>query len=234
MAPGARRGETVNILVVEDEVLLAGTIRDLLVSRGFRADTVHDGEAGVQYARLGVYDLVILDVMLPGLDGRQVARQLRREKCGVPILMLTARGELADRVEGLEAGADYYLTKPFDSRELLACVNALLRRQGGQVDELRLGNTVLDLQAGVLACGGEQVRLSAREFGVMRQLMQAGERNVSKEFLLERVWGFESNAVENHVEVYVGFLRKKLRSIGSDLRIEAVRRLGYHLEVDGP
>lgn len=220
-----------NILIIEDEVLLASSIKDLLESRGFRADAVCDGETGAAYAELDVYDLVILDVMLPGLDGCQVARRLREQKRGVPILMLTARSEIAHRVEGLEAGADYYLTKPFDSRELIACVNALLRRQGGQVDELRRGNTALDLLAGTLTCGERQVRLSAREFGVMRQLMQAGERHVSKAALLERVWGFESNAVENHVEVYVGFLRKKLRSIGSDVRIEAVRGLGYHVEV---
>lgn len=221
------------ILIVEDEKLLAESVRDLLTARGFEAETAYDGAAGAAYGELGVYDLIILDVMLPEMDGRQVARHLREKRCGTPILMLTARSGVEDRVEGLEAGADYYLAKPFDSRELLACVNALLRRQGGQVDELRWGDAVLDLAAGMLACGEKQVRLSAREFGVMRQLMQAGARHVSKEALLEKVWGFESNAVENHVEVYVGFLRKKLRSIGSHVRIEAVRRLGYHLEVDG-
>lgn len=220
------------ILIVEDDRLLAASLADLLRTRGFETETVYDGESGAAYGELGVYDLVILDVMLPKLDGRQVARQLRSRRCGTPILMLTARSAVADRVEGLEAGADYYLTKPFDARELTACVNALLRRQGSQVDELRWGNTALDLAAGTLVCAGRQVRLSAREFGVMRQLMGAGERNVSKELLLERVWGFDSNAVENHVEVYVGFLRKKLRSIGSNVRIEAVRRLGYHLEVE--
>ncbi len=221
------------ILIIEDEKLLAQSIRDLLTARGYEAEAVYDGETGAAYGELGVYDLIILDVMLPGLDGRQVARRVREKRCGTPILMLTARSAVEDRVEGLNAGADYYLTKPFDARELMACVNALLRRQGGQVDELTAGNTVLDLAAGTLVCGGEQVRLSAKEFGVMRQLMQARERHVSKEALLEKVWGFESNAVENHVEVYVGFLRKKLRSIGSNVRIEAVRRLGYHLEVDG-
>lgn len=220
------------ILIVEDDRLLAASLADLLRTRGFETETVYDGESGAAYGELGVYDLVILDVMLPKLDGRQVARQLRSRRCGTPILMLTARSAVADRVEGLEAGADYYLAKPFDARELTACVNALLRRQGSQVDELRWGNTALDLAAGTLVCAGRQVRLSAREFGVMRQLMGAGERNVSKELLLERVWGFDSNAVENHVEVYVGFLRKKLRSIGSNVRIEAVRRLGYHLEVE--
>lgn len=221
------------ILIIEDEKRLADSLCELLEAKGFQAEAVYDGETGAAYASLGVYDLIILDVMLPGLDGRQVARRLRESRCGTPILMLTARSGLEDRIEGLDAGADYYLTKPFDSRELLACVNALLRRQGGQVDELCRGNTALDLGAGVLRCGEAQVRLSAKEFDVMRHLMQAGGRHVSKEVLLERVWGFDSNAVENHVEVYVGFLRKKLRSIGSNVRIEAVRRLGYHLEVDG-
>ena len=221
------------ILIVEDEKLLADSLRDLLEARGFETEVVCDGESGAAYAELGVYDRVILDVMLPKLDGWQAARQIRARRCGVPILMLTARSGILDRVEGLNAGADYYLSKPFDTRELLACVNALLRRQGKQVDELCYGNTSLDLSAGTLSCEGGRVQLSAKEFGVMRQLMQARERLVSKEALLERVWGYDSNAVENHVEVYAGFLRKKLRSIGSNLRIEAVRRLGYHLEVDG-
>ena len=219
------------ILIVEDDRLLAASLADLLRTRGFETESVYDGESGAAYGELGVYDLVILDVMLPKLDGRQVARQLRARRCGTPILMLTARSAVADRVDGLEAGADYYLTKPFDARELIACVNALLRRQGGQVDELVCGNTALDLASGMLVCGENRVRLSAREFDVMRYLLQNQGQNVSKELLLERVWGFDSNAVENHVEVYVGFLRKKLRSIGSDVRIEAVRRLGYHLEV---
>ena len=146
--------------------------------------------------------------------------------------MLTARSDVADRIEGLDAGADYYLPKPFDTRELLACVNALLRRQGEQVEEIAFGNTMLDLAACTLQCGEHMVRLSAREFEVMRLLMQTQGRNLPKETLLARVWGYDSNAVENHVEVYVGFLRKKLRSIGSNIQIKAVRRLGYHLEVE--
>ena len=194
-------------------------------------ETAYDGETGKQYAELGVYDLLILDVMMPKLDGFQLARQVRANRCATPILMLTAKSELEDRIEGLNAGADYYLTKPFDMRELMACINALLRRQGGQVDELTFGNTALDLSSGMLVCGNESVRLSAREFDVMRFLLQSGRNNLSKEVLLAKVWGFDSNAVENHVEVYVGFLRKKLAAIGSNVRIEAVRRLGYHLEV---
>ena len=221
-----------NILVIEDEKLLAQSIRAVLEQKGFTVETVYDGETGAEYARLGIYDLVILDVMLPGMDGFQVAQTLRSGRCATPILMLTARSGIDDRIQGLNAGADYYLTKPFDTRELLACVGALLRRQGGQVDELTFGNTALDLGSSQLVCGEKAVRLSAREFDVMRLLMQSGERILSKEIILARVWGYESNAVENHVEVYVGFLRKKLRAIGSDVRISAIRRLGYHLEVE--
>lgn len=218
------------ILIVEDEKLLAESLRTLLTAKGFQVETVFDGETGAEYAQLGIYDLLILDVMMPGLNGLQVARQVRSKRCNVPILMLTAKSDISDRIEGLNAGADYYLTKPFDSRELLACINALLRRQSGQVDVLRFGNTELDLSTSLLRCGDRSVRLSAREFDVMRALLQGGERITSKETLLARVWGYESNAVDNHVEVYIAFLRRKLTSIGSDISIETQRRMGYYLE----
>lgn len=220
------------ILIIEDEKLLADSVQALLERKGFQVEVAYDGETGEEYAELGIYDLLILDVMMPKMDGYEVARQVRAKRCNTPILMLTAKSGLEDRIQGLNAGADYYLTKPFDTRELLACINALLRRQGGQVDELVFGNTALDLSSGMLVCGENSVRLSAKEFDVMRFLLQAKERNVSKEVLLARVWGYDSNAVENHVEVYVGFLRKKLQSIGSNVRIAAIRRLGYHLEVE--
>ena len=218
------------ILIIEDETLLADSLKELMIQKGYEADTAYDGITGEEYAELGIYDLVILDVMLPGMDGYEVAKRLRMKHLGTPILMLTARSELEDRVEGLNSGADYYLTKPFDTRELIACVHALLRRQGSQVDELFFGNTSLDLSSAVLSSGEKEIRLSAREFEVMKLLLQYGEKNVTKEFILEKVWGYDSEAVENHVEVYIGFLRKKLKSIGSDIRIEAIRRLGYHLE----
>ena len=131
----------------------------------------------------------------------------------------------------MNAGADYYLTKPFDTRELLACINALLRRQGSQVDNLVYGNTELDLSTCMLRCGDKQVRLTAKEFDVLRQLLRNGEKLIPKETLLSRVWGYETNAVENHVEVYMAFLRKKLRSIGSNVNIASVRRMGYHLDM---
>ena len=220
------------ILLIEDERLLADSLKTLLTAKGFQVETVYDGETGAEYAQLGVYDLLILDVMIPGLNGLQVARQVRSKRCNVPILMLTAKSDITDRIDGLNAGADYYLTKPFDTRELLACINALLRRQGSQVDVMKFGNTELDLSTSVLHCGDRSVRLSAREFDVMRTLLQGGQRITSKESLLARVWGYESNAVDNHVEVYIAFLRRKLNSIGSDVHIETQRRMGYYLECD--
>lgn len=220
------------ILIIEDEKLLADSLKILLERKGFEVECAYDGQTGEEYAELGIYDLLILDVMMPGMDGYQVARCVRARRCSTPILMLTAKSQLEDRIKGLDAGADYYLTKPFDSRELLACINALLRRQGGQVDEMCFGNTRLDLSTCILSCGNKKIRLSDREFDVMRFLLQSKEKNIAKETLLVRIWGYESNATENHVEVYVGFLRKKLKSIGSNIRIAAIRRQGYHLEAE--
>ena len=222
------------ILVIEDEKMLADSIRALLEKKGFQVETVYDGETGAEYAELGIYDLLILDVMMPKMDGLEVARQVRRNRCNTPILMLTARSDVQDRIDGLNAGADYYLTKPFDSGELLASINALLRRQAGQVNEMVYGNTTLDLSTGMLLCDGRTLRLSAKEFDVMRLLLQSGPRNISKAAILSRIWGLESNAVENHVEVYVAILRKKLSSIGSSIRIVSLRGFGYHLEVSEP
>ena len=220
------------ILIIEDEKLLAESLKTLLEGKGFSVEVALDGITGAEYAELGVYDLLILDVMMPGLNGYEVARKVRSQRVSTPILMLTARSSVEDRIEGLNAGADDYLSKPFDTRELLACIHTLLRRQGKQVDELRFGNTALDLATSTLLCGEKSVRLSAREFDVMRFLLQSRDRILPKEMILARVWGYDSNAVENHGEVYVGFLRKKLKSIGSNVRIEAIRRLGYHLEVE--
>lgn len=219
------------ILVIEDERLLADSVARLLRGKGFFVEVAYDGESGWEYAELGIYDLLIMDVMMPKLNGLELAKRIRRHRIGVPILMLTAKGSTEDRIQGLNAGADYYLPKPFDSRELLACVNALIRRQGQQVDVMEFGNTILDLSAEIVSCGEKSLRLSAKEFDVLRLLMQAGKGNIPKETILARVWGYDSNAVENHVEVYIGFLRKKLKSIGSNIRIIAVRRVGYHLEV---
>lgn len=218
------------VLVIEDEQLLSESLCELLRQHGFATEAARDGPSGLEFALTGVYDLIVLDVMLPGLDGFEIARRLRAKRVGTPILMLTARSGLDDRVEGLDAGADYYLPKPFEVRELLACVNAILRRQGAQVDELSFSGTSLDLASAELVCGGRSVHLSAREFELARCLFSAGGRIVGKETLLVKVWGWESDAVDNNVEVYVGFLRKKLAAIGSGVKIKSQRSLGYHLE----
>ena len=220
------------ILIIEDEILLADSLKTLLAKKGFEVECVYNGLDGVAFAETGIYDLLILDVMMPGMNGHEVVKRVRSKRLGTPILMMTAKSEVEDEIEGLNAGADYYLTKPFDSRKLLACINALLRRQGPQINELTVGNTTLNLSNSVLSCGQMNVRLSSKEFDVMRYLMSSQGQILPKEMILCRVWGFNSNAVENHVEVYVGLLRKKLKHIGSNVRIEAVRRLGYIMEVD--
>lgn len=221
----------IKIMVVDDDSNICELLRLYLEKEGFRTVIMPDGEKALAAFDSEKPDLILLDVMMPKLDGYEVARQVRLNRCNTPILMLTARSGVADRIAGLNAGADYYLTKPFDSGELLASINALLRRQAGQVNEMAFGNTALDLATSILMCDGKNLRLSAKEFDVMRLLLQAGKRNLSKSAILSHVWGLESNAVENHVEVYVALLRKKLSAIGSDVKIVSIRGLGYHLEV---
>lgn len=221
------------VLIVEDEIRLAQTLRDLLEMERYTVDISHDGENGLDNALSGIYDIVILDVMLPKLDGFSVLRRLRQNKQTVPVLMLTARSELADRVEGLDCGADYYLTKPFEPKELLACIRALTRRQ----PELRLSNTLafgdlqLDLDAVTLSCGEKSVRLSRREFDMMELFMRNKQSVLTKEHLLLKLWGYESNAEDNNVEVYISFLRKKLDYLRSSVRIKTIRMVGYCLEL---
>lgn len=218
------------ILIAEAEQALAKKIQLLLQEHKFLADAVLDGISALEYIELGIYDLLIIEKELPDLGGEQLVKRIREKRCGIPILMIGANVSSEERADGLNSGADYYMTRPCDPDEFLACVHALLRRLGTQVDERSFGDTSLNLSSGMLICGENCVRLSAREFDIMRLLMQTPEQNLSKEHILAHVWGYDSNAVENHVEVYVGFLRKKLNAIGSGIRIVAIRRLGYHLE----
>lgn len=219
------------ILIVEDEMLLTESLQILLEKEGFEVECVYNGEDAVNYGETGIYDLILLDVMLPKRNGYEVTRELREKHCGTPILMFAAKSELEDEISGLNAGADYYLTKPFDNRKLLACMNALLRRQGTQVNVLTVGDTSLNLSNSTLSCGDNKIRLSSKEFDVMRYLMSSPGQILSKEQILCKVWGFNSNAVENHVEVYVGLLRKKLKHIDSHAQILSIRCLGYTMEV---
>ena len=223
------------ILVVEDEKRLAGTLADLLHRQGYTVDVSNDGVSGLDNALSGIYDLVVLDVMLPGMDGFELLRRLRGEGKTTPVLMLTARSGVADRVQGLDCGADYYLTKPFEPEELLACVRTLLRRSGGQVQEstaLSWGDLSLERGTFTLSCGGREVRLSRREYDLMELLLRNGSQVVTKEQLLVKVWGYDSQAEDNNVEVYISFLRRKLTHLQSRVRIKTLRLVGYCLEVE--
>ena len=221
------------VLIVEDEVRLASTLQDLLDMNGYTADVCHDGESGLDNALSGIYDVVLLDVMLPKIDGFTVLRNLRSAGSSVPVLMLTARSELGDRVEGLDCGADYYLTKPFEPKELLACIRALTRRQPElrSSDAVEFGDLKLDKNAFTLSCGDRQLRLSRKEFDMMELLMRNRDMVLTKETLLLKIWGYESDAEDNNVEVYVSFLRKKLDHLHSKVKIKTIRMVGYCLEL---
>ena len=221
------------VLIIEDEVRLASTLQDLLDMNGYTADVCHDGESGLDNALSGIYDVVLLDVMLPKMDGFTVLRNLRSAGNAVPVLMLTARSELSDRVEGLDCGADYYLTKPFEPKELLACIRALTRRQPElrSSDTVEFGDLKLDKSAFTLSCGNRQLRLSRKEFDMMELLMRNRDMVLTKETLLLKIWGYESDAEDNNVEVYVSFLRKKLDHLRSKVTIKTIRMVGYCLEV---
>ena len=221
------------VLIIEDEVRLASTLQDLLDMNGYTADVCHDGESGLDNALSGIYDVVLLDVMLPKMDGFTVLRNLRAAGNAVPVLMLTARSELSDRVEGLDCGADYYLTKPFEPKELLACIRALTRRQPElrSSDAVEFGDLKLDKSAFTLSCGDRSLRLSRKEFDMMELLMRNRDMVLTKETLLLKIWGYESDAEDNNVEVYVSFLRKKLDHLHSRVKIKTIRMVGYCLEL---
>lgn len=220
------------VLVVEDEVRLAATLQDLLELNGYTVDVCHDGEAGLDNALTSIYDVILLDVMLPKLDGFTVLRRLRAEGSTTPVLMLTARSELTDRVNGLDSGADYYLTKPFEPKELLACVRMLTRRQPEQrvSNVLEYGDLRLEPDTFELACGERSVRLSRKEFDMMELLLRSREMVLTKESLIVKLWGYESDAEDNNVEVYISFLRKKLEHLRSRVKIRTIRMVGYRLE----
>lgn len=221
------------ILIVEDEVRLAATLGDLMEMSGYTADICHDGEAGLDNALTDIYDVIILDVMLPKLNGFDVVKRLRSEGNHTPVLMLTAKSDVSDKVTGLDCGADYYLTKPFEPKELTACVRALARRQPElREDGVRqAGDLKLEQATFLLSCGERSVRLSRKEYDMMELLMLNQRMVVSKEKLLVKVWGYESDAEDNNVEVYVSFLRKKLEHLRSQVKIKTIRMVGYCLEL---
>lgn len=219
------------VLIVEDEVRLAETLRDLLELRGYTADVSYDGEQGLDNALSGIYDVVILDVMLPKRNGFEVVKAIRQAGNATPVLLLTAKSEVGDKVQGLDCGADYYLTKPFEPKELLACIRALARRQPElrETGTLSCGDLTLEQTTFTLSCGKRSVRLSRKEFDLMEMLLLNQKLVLTKEKLLLKVWGYESDAEDNNVEVYISFLRKKLEHIGSTVKIKTIRMVGYCL-----
>lgn len=219
------------ILIVEDERRLAEALGAIMEEQKYSADVVFNGQDGLDYALSGQYDVIVLDVMLPKMNGFEVAHELRRQNVRTPVLMLTARDELSSKVTGLDSGADDYMTKPFAPEELLARVRALSRRQGDvQLDEAKFADLRLNLSSCDLLCGGKSVHLGFKEFEVMRLLMSAPRAVVPKEELLTRVWGADSDAEDNNVEAYISFLRKKLFYLGSHTSINTLRKVGYRLE----
>lgn len=220
------------ILVVEDEVRLAEALAQIMRESKYAVDVVNDGESGFDYAMSGIYDVIILDVMLPRMNGFDIVQQMRREKNHTPVILLTARDAVNDKVTGLDCGADDYLTKPFAADELLARIRALSRRQGEVVaSELTYSDVKLNLSTFILECRYKSVRLGLKEFEVMRMLMVNPASVIPKEDILLKVWGTETDAEDNNVEAYVSFLRKKLFYLGSEVNIATVRKVGYYLDV---
>ena len=219
------------VLVVEDEARLAATLKDLLELDGYTVDVCHDGESGLDEALSDIYDVCVLDVMLPKLDGFTVLQRLREAKSGLPVLLLTARSEVTDRVRGLDSGADYYLTKPFEPKELLACLRALTRRQPElrETGVMEYGDLKLEKNGFLLHCGERSLRLSKKEYDLMELLLLNRDVVLTKENILLKIWGYESGD-ENSVEVYISFLRRKLSHLRSGVRIRTIRMAGYCLE----
>ncbi len=221
------------VLIVEDEKRLADALSQIMKEQHYIVDAVYDGEDGLAYAMSVQYDVIVLDVMLPGRNGFDMVRALRANKVATPVLLLTARDELTDKVTGLDCGADDYMTKPFVPEELLARIRALARRQGDVVlEEQKYHDLTLCISTRTLSCGQKSVRLGFKEFEVMHLLMANTGIILPKEELITRVWGAESNAEDNNVEAYISFLRKKLYFLSSQVQINTVRKVGYRLDID--
>lgn len=220
------------ILVVEDEEAIAEALAHILTKNKYLVDTCYDGESGYDNAISGIYDIILLDIMLPGMNGLEILREIRKNGIKCPVMMLTAKDEISDKVKGLDSGADDYLTKPFAMEELLARVRSLSRRTENVMSDntVRFSDVSLNLQTYELACQGNSLNLGLKEFSIMEYLLNNPNKVISKEMMIEKIWGYDSDAEYNNVEVYISFLRKKLRHIHSAAQIKTVRGVGYRLE----
>ncbi len=219
------------ILLVDDERQLTDALSVLLKQNNYSVDCAYDGEEGLDLALSDIYDVIVLDIMMPKLNGIEVLKRLRQNNVSSPVLMLSAKSELDDKILGLNLGADDYMTKPFSTKELLARIKALLRRKSVFTgDSLTFGDITLDRDTIKLICGAHSITLGKKEFQILEMLMLNKGKSVDKEKLIEKIWGYDSEAEYNNIEVYISFIRKKLAAIGSVSEIKAIRGLGYTLE----
>ncbi len=219
------------ILIVDDEKQLVSALAAIMKKNGIDCDCAYDGEEAFEYARTGLYDVIVLDWMLPLLDGTEVLKLLRESNVSVPVIMLTAKSEIQDKIHGLDSGADDYLTKPFNSDELIARVRALSRRKGDYVGKtITFKDLSLDCESHVLSRGGRSVVLGSKEFSILEMLLKYPGRVFSKETIIDKIWGYDSEAEYNNVEVYISFLRKKLTALGSEVVLKSIRNTGYRAE----
>ena len=222
------------ILIVEDEKRLADALCQILTEQKYMTDVVFDGADGYEYAKSGIYDCIILDVMLPGMTGLDMVSLLRRDRISTPVLMLTARDTVSDKVRGLDDGSDDYMTKPFSPQELLARIRVLSRRKGEVVlDEMRYADVIFNQSSAEISCTKTQknIRLNYKEAEMLKLFLAKPEVILSKEELITKIWGYDSDAGDNNVEAYISFLRKKLNYIGSETEIVSIKKLEYKLEV---
>lgn len=221
------------ILLIEDEFNLADALSASLKKENYIVDITYDGKSGLQEAFTNIYDVIILDIMLPNMNGFEVLRNLRKKNIHTPVLILTAKSELDDKVYGLESGADDYLTKPFQTKELIARVRAISRRKGEiEKDEVIFCDLELDIKKCEIRSKGtmEKIKLGAKEFQLLKYLLDNKNQIVTREQIVEKIWGFNNDAEYNNVEVYISFLRKKINFIEANVKIKAVRGVGYTLE----
>ncbi|MBQ3826067.1 MAG: response regulator transcription factor [Spirochaetaceae bacterium] len=221
------------ILLVEDEVRLSQALVEIFQKNKFGVDAVYTGTDGLEYAQSGVYDVIILDIMLPGMDGISVLKKLRTERNQVPVMLLSAKDDVSDKVKGLDMGADDYVTKPFEMEEVLARIRALARRRGDvKEDSVTVGDLVLNVKNCELqsATSGESVKLSLKEFQIIDLLFQNPHQIITKERIIEKIWGSDSDAEYNNVEVYISFLRKKMSALKVTTEIRTARGIGYSIE----
>ncbi len=221
------------ILIIEDEYSLADAIKESLEKEHLDVTIVTNGQDGEDEALTGLYDLILLDIMLPKKNGFEILGTIKQERIKTPVIILTAKGELEDKLNGLENGADDYITKPFHMKELIARVKIILKRKANidDTNTLSYGDLTLDLGEGKIKCNDKEVSINGKELNLIELLLINKEQIIEKETLTDKIWGYDSDAEYNTVEVYISFLRKKINLLGSKVKISTVRGIGYKLEV---